>query len=527
MLRIVLLIGLVVSLATVHGQDLEWIVPVDLHFPPNGDFSSTAMAVSPDGLVAIAGIQSDPYFYGSELFGNVGIKMIDAAGEMTAASTFTGKGYVQELVAHDGAFFAIGRFLDSLQLPGQAQLIVTGEPNNIGAFVCRVEASGPVTWLHDLHDFDVEGDASAMTIDENGVLYIAAWDFINAAIIRVDGDGALLERWELDGVGLVSDIAVNTNGMVAIAGSCLSEEVDFNGTIVTAFNDYSTFTARFSPNGILQDHLIIRDVTCPSPSVVLDGSNNSYFSADAFIETEAGPFTIQDPPWVFGEFILRIDEAGDVMWLAQPVHGESLGDASRASGTDLILHPDGGIMQGGFTRGNMDWGNGVVTNSTIPGNSLYFWQLDELGNTVQVVTGDEADFAQSVHSLGWAGDEALFVLGTGYDTLHLGGMEMPAQGHHLYLSRWSALGTSVNDHVDGRPLAVFPNPTTGELTVDLSMFSGMVDLEVLDALGRVVLTQSRLASPTAGVDLSELRQATYLVRARQEGKVLHRLLVKQ
>jgi hypothetical protein len=85
----------------------------------------------------------------------------------------------------------------------------------------------------------------------------------------------------------------------------------------------------------------------------------------------------------------------------------------------------------------------------------------------------------------------------------------------------------VNDHVDGRPLAVFPNPTTGELTVDLSMFSGMVDLEVLDALGRVVLTQSRLASPTAGVDLSELRQATYLVRARQEGKVLHRLLVKQ
>lgn len=503
---------------------MDWVVPVALGTPANGDFSSTSMAADEDGNVLVIGIEGEPYYYGSRVFGDLGSRLYGPDGEVLMNGTFTGRGAVVAVVSQGGSFFVLGQFKDSLLITGHPQLTVTGEPNNVGSFVCRIEPDGSVPWMKDLDALGALGDASSLAVNAGGTLFISAWDFIDSVVLLVDAEGDLITEWTMAGVGLISDVSANADGMVAIAGSCLSNTVDLNGTVLTTPNDYTIFVARFSPNGVLQDHLIITDITCPFPDVELDEQGGLYCSADAFIDVAVGPFMVHDPEWVFGNFLFRMDEQGEVEWLDQPVSGPTVGDVARGSGRDLLIHPAGGVWQCGSMRGSIDWGDDVSTAAPIPGNSLYVWHVNGDGSTVGVVTGDAPNFAQSAICLATGGD-ALYVLGTGYDTLRLGGGELPAQGHHLHLSRWSAIAYAIaEERPDHRP-TLRPNPATDRIEVVPSALYGTVRGELIDPQGRTIKTFTSVGNAT--LDLGGIPSGVYQVRLVQDGTVQHGRFVKQ
>ncbi|MCB0794741.1 MAG: T9SS type A sorting domain-containing protein [Flavobacteriales bacterium] len=503
--------------AAAQAQSLDRFIPIDLDVPINGVFPTLTIAALDSGPVAVFGPEGTITSWSSQRLGDLGWRSFDATGLPIGGFTLPATAGVSDMVPYGTSFYAVGPYKDSLQFPGHPQLSTAGQLDPIGYYLCRIELDGTVSWVKDAEDIGL-GSTQAIAVGPGGVLHLGAWDFINSVVVRVDSNGTLIDTWPLAGVGVVSDIAVNASGNVAVAGSCMDLVSDFNGTTITNPFTYTIFLARFDANGSAQHHQIVEDVTCPRPSVALDDAGNAYLSADASIPAQVGPFTVTDPAWVYGEFLVQMDASGTITWLNEPVPGLSLGDAGRAYGRDLVLDPSGGVWQGGLARGMNDWGNGITSATAVPGQQLYFRRVDANGLTQQFVAGDESNFGQTVHSLATQGGTALYMLGYAYDTLHLAGMEFPAQGYQLFLTRWSDLNTGIPVSDVTPSLRVFPNPASDQITIDLSTLEGTVSLEVFDVQGRVVVQNQSRGGVLCVMELSGLRSGVYLLHVQGEGR---------
>ncbi|MDQ2770981.1 MAG: T9SS type A sorting domain-containing protein [Bacteroidota bacterium] len=91
--------------------------------------------------------------------------------------------------------------------------------------------------------------------------------------------------------------------------------------------------------------------------------------------------------------------------------------------------------------------------------------------------------------------------------------------------------TSALKPLAGSSLSVFPNPTRdGKLNVELTGYRQAVELTVLNALGQLVFTGTVPASTgttTRVVDLSQLPTGIYILRAKTEGGLDTRRLVRE
>ncbi len=89
--------------------------------------------------------------------------------------------------------------------------------------------------------------------------------------------------------------------------------------------------------------------------------------------------------------------------------------------------------------------------------------------------------------------------------------------------------TATNQAQAGTSLYLFPNPTTtGLLTLQLNGYTKAVQLTVIDALGRVVLTQKVAAGqPQAQLNLSGAATGVYLLRATTDGGTEVRRIVRE
>ncbi|MBF9221562.1 T9SS type A sorting domain-containing protein [Hymenobacter ruricola] len=89
--------------------------------------------------------------------------------------------------------------------------------------------------------------------------------------------------------------------------------------------------------------------------------------------------------------------------------------------------------------------------------------------------------------------------------------------------------TATAQPLAGSSLTLFPNPTAdGKVTLQLTGYAKAVQLTVIDALGRVVLTQKVAAGQTqAQLDLSGSASGVYLLRATTEGGTDLRRIVRE
>jgi len=90
--------------------------------------------------------------------------------------------------------------------------------------------------------------------------------------------------------------------------------------------------------------------------------------------------------------------------------------------------------------------------------------------------------------------------------------------------------TSSAQPLAGSSLSVYPNPThDGQLSVELKGYAKAVELTLLNALGQPVLTTTvpAAASTTKALNLSQLPAGIYILRAKTEGGLDTRRIVKE
>lgn len=84
---------------------------------------------------------------------------------------------------------------------------------------------------------------------------------------------------------------------------------------------------------------------------------------------------------------------------------------------------------------------------------------------------------------------------------------------------------SVDESVSAASINVFPNPTAGQLNIQLEGFNGQTTVEVLSIVGEVV-AQTSTANAFETIDLSELAAGNYIVRvSNDEAEAIRRVAV--
>ena len=88
---------------------------------------------------------------------------------------------------------------------------------------------------------------------------------------------------------------------------------------------------------------------------------------------------------------------------------------------------------------------------------------------------------------------------------------------------------SITDVNDGNGIAVYPNPTSGLLTI-CDMRCAICDIAIFDVIGRaVVVAQSHIAHRTSHIalDLSNLPAGVYFIRITTENGIVTKKVVKK
>lgn len=90
-----------------------------------------------------------------------------------------------------------------------------------------------------------------------------------------------------------------------------------------------------------------------------------------------------------------------------------------------------------------------------------------------------------------------------------------------YQPKLSNVNVSLSDTVDDNPpqvdFSLFPNPTSGFVTVSVANTDGNVQYELVDITGRIIFSGEASAATPVSIDLSSMAKGTYFVRATASG----------
>ncbi|HRH68174.1 MAG TPA: T9SS type A sorting domain-containing protein [Flavobacteriales bacterium] len=413
-----------------------------------------------DGGFAIAGLTIGPNFWQDGM-----IMKIDGSGNWLWTHLYRGD------------YFANDRLLRIREM-ANGDLVAAGYAyrtnGNIGAYVVRTDSNGEKLWSK-IYGGAQNGDAlnDILPTSDGGLV-------LCGGTISYDvGQG---DMWitKTDGSGLVewSRAIGNTSGDV--------------GTSVVGTDDggfawfgNTAFSLLLVRTDALGDTLWTRTYYITGQVSYVNKTQIDKVSGAGYIITYTSPQDTLDP------LLIRLDEMGEVLWArTTPLDLPQFGTGVRST-------PDGGFVMCGVSNdqtqfypfllkadseGQTDCGSAEVNVTDYP---FYVPEVNPV--TPLITTADqEAEPAFTSHG-GGTTSTICFSVGT-------------------------------NDKAHVKDLTMYPNPTSGLVSLSTGSGVGNTFVTVLDAMGRCVITRSFNASSGLSLDLTGHAPGVYTVAATQGGQ---------
>ena len=86
-----------------------------------------------------------------------------------------------------------------------------------------------------------------------------------------------------------------------------------------------------------------------------------------------------------------------------------------------------------------------------------------------------------------------------------------------YTIKIDAITVGISKLVSAKNIEVYPNPSTG--VINFTTTSSITSLDVYNAIGAKVYSESKLTSGAHSIDLSQFGKGIYTVKVLSEGKV--------
>lgn len=230
-------------------------------------------------------------------------------------------------------------------------------------------------------------------------------------------------------------------------------------------------------------------------------------------------------------FIVKLDKTGDFKWV------RSIGDYSLDNGNSIALDSRGNIYTtGGFT-GTVDFNPGADTVyiKAAGKNDIYILKLDSLGNFMYASnigsTLNSSDIFEAGYSIDVDKSGNIYTSGIFYGTVDFNPGDSvynvtASKGSSsfdvfvLKLSQESST-SDVSEAIRTAPtgLSLYPNPTTGSLTVAFGKGLTNGRIKLINLYGQTVLEQLNLNCTSLTIDITGLPSGIYFIEMIEGGKM--------
>ncbi|MBI3141962.1 MAG: SBBP repeat-containing protein [Bacteroidetes bacterium] len=531
---------LVVSLMPRHSvaQQLAWAI----HVGGIWDDGTNDMATDRDGNVYMAGqfenvADFDPsnneYTLETSFTCDGFVCKLDSQGKLLwARQTGTTMAAEVKAIAVDDSsnVYITGYFMDTIRMTvGQNTKLLVAKIMDI--FVCKLDAKGNFLWAKQLGASSY-GNGLSIAANDSGYVYTIGYfkdtmdlgqisanhELISLGqtdvyICKLTARGQLVWAVQLGGASgdIGSSLDLDGAGNIYTTGY-FKGKVDFNPSskdedtlYLTSLGMFDIFIAKFGSSGNM---LWVKQIGGAdydiANKIALDRLNNLFVTGSFGGVADFDPGVGQIDLWANGEkdaFVVKLDSGGNLLWVRQ------MGGLGKTCGMSIAVQGLGNVYTTGYFAGQVDFDPGKGTHvlcSVVGGEDVFINMLDSNGNFVwaTAIGGYDTDVGSSitldgldnVYSAGYYNEFADFDPDTGVFVMTAAGW------NDAFLLKLKGRNTGILENTLKNALTFYPNPTSGELTIDFGnrLLDGTATLR--NALGQVVLK-----TPFSGIHMLQIK----------------------
>ncbi|MCD6017338.1 MAG: hypothetical protein K0S53_459 [Bacteroidetes bacterium] len=451
---------------------------------------------------------------------------------------------------------SLGDYAHDLDSDGSNYLYVAGEIEGAGTLISFPGSTVTLNAMGDndilLTKYDMSGNllwakrdggyysekALGVTHDNSGNVYMCGYykdtcTFGGTTTIYGAGDSDMfLAKYDANGTfqwvrkaggpgrDEMKNIKCDANGNVYVCGFYSNGAVFGSQTYsVSSGSYYDAFVAKYSSSGNL-DWVTTAggDYDEVAWDITMDNAGFIYvtgeFNASAMFGTTqlitSGNADV---------FIASYDVNGTTLWAKKA--GGSLIDRARGIGTDGTNM----YITGQFGSSAMF---GATTITAVDSSDVFFAAFNSSGTFISAAS--VGGIADSVETLGYESGVAICADGMGnvYATgglLDGGTFGATSVTNYdrtdVFVTQISQMVGVNNLSASSKSIHIYPNPGTGNFTVDLSQFNNQkVDLNVFNCLGETIEPKINRSSSKINVDLSTMENGIYFVELKDSERVI-------
>lgn len=447
--------------------------------------------------------------------GDIFISKLDAAGnfiwakQMGGTTTDEGRSITVDAA---GNVYTTGHFTGTADFdPGTSSYNLTAAAD-MDIFISKLDPMGDFVWAKQMgaSSFDI---GQAIEVDAVGNVYTTGF-FYNTVdfdpgvgtynlsatsghdmfILKLNTAGDFVWVRQMGGstIHFGLDLKVDPSGNVYTTGH-FRETVDFDPGIgiynLTSAGEQDIFVHKLDPSGnFVWTKQFEGTGNDGGQSLAVDASGNvyttGYFQGTADFDPGTGVFDFTS----VGDadiFVSKLDPSGHFVWAKQ------LSGSSFAVGSAITVGTTGDVYVSGAFMDTVDFdaGTGTFNLTSTGGIDVFIHKMDAAGGFEWVVQMGSTDFDES---LSVAVDAAGNVYTTGYfqGTVDFdpgtGSANMTSVGtRDIFIHKMSAMPVAIAENIELERVKVYPNPSRGEVTVDLSGINNAL-IRVMTTTGRVI-----------------------------------------
>lgn len=502
----IIYLAVLLSAMAVNAQTFQWLETPDVDLDLNPSMVGYSVANDPSGNVYLTGFKNEPYAY-NDIMGNLYYNKYDANGQLLFSKEISGKACNHNMVSDSqgNILMALG-YVATITID---DVTITTIEQGDHFVLAKFDPQGNLLWHKPLISPEEStwiSQFDAIAIDAQDNIYIGYDTFGTSFIDKYSPDGNKLMGIVQEHANSLSSVSVDNEGNIYAAGACANEMATYAGVHVPSPFQYNTYIVKYSPEGVYQWLNYVEDITCPRAKVVARTPDEVYFSSYLFGAYAFGPFTAEGPVGTFEDFFLaKLDADGNYQWVRE-VPGE--GKVAPGNRNSLAMDSDGNVYLAGYTGGNINWGNGISSQSPAMGEGVFLLKYNPQGNVVMAKTagGEGYDRADGI-AINSNGDIYISGMANGnvaFDNLSHNAGQFDT---YPYLTKLSS-GTMGVNQPEADDTFLYPNPASD--IIYLSGSSEKVQGTIINMLGQEVAAFE--TDGTSPIRINGLPAGTYIVK---------------
>ena len=383
-------------------------------------------------------------------------------------------------------------------------------------FILKLDATGNFLWAKSMGDTGWDRGYS-IAVDDSGNVYTTGhftatvdfdpgagtsnltsegnWDYF---ILKLDSAGNFLWAKSMGGpdYDLGLSVSIDNSGNVYTIGYFMAT-VDFDpgqGTsFLTSAGANDVFISKLDATG---NFIWAKSMGGPGIewgfSIALDNSGNAYttghFQETADFDPGAGTANLISAGFA-DIFISKLDASGNFVW------AKNFGGGGDDMGYAIALDDSGNTYTTGYFQTTIDFdpGPGVANLTPVGLSDIFISKFDASGNFIwaKSIGAVNYDFGLSIatdasgnlYTTGFFRGNPDFDPGPGTSNLPSAGAE------DIFILKLGPDPLGVTENSFGIPITVYPNPTTGELNIDLGKNYDELIVTIRNLIGQEVLNR--------------------------------------